>query len=271
MKFINLPEGLCFSMETVHKVPLPPTEKYQEGPALSHTRPAPSSTLFPGSGCYGQVWGVDLVSSEGLRIPCFLCFSNQPLLLLACCVSPQDGHSEVFRWFDWWQLHTQVCGTQMPRRVPNHKPSAVSGSLAIHTPWNLCHLCPSVSLTTFPLGASHICCTFYQALAHRVCSSSSKVIWICLFYSWGNWGPEGLRFIFMVLGISPDCSAPSAQAPFRQCCDPSVRDGVVSPKGHSQIWVTLALGKQVALAWPGSNSELTTERRKGIVCFLSSI
>lgn len=44
---------------TVQKVPLPPTEKAQGGPTLSHTRPAPSSTLSPRSGCYVQVWGVD--------------------------------------------------------------------------------------------------------------------------------------------------------------------------------------------------------------------
>lgn len=31
MKFINLPESLCFSMETVHKVLLPPTEKHPGG------------------------------------------------------------------------------------------------------------------------------------------------------------------------------------------------------------------------------------------------
>ena len=31
MKFINLPARLCFSMETVHKVPPPPTEKHREG------------------------------------------------------------------------------------------------------------------------------------------------------------------------------------------------------------------------------------------------
>lgn len=73
--------------------------------------------------------------------------------------------------------------------------------------------------------------------------------------------------MFIVPGISPDCSESSAQAPFRQCCDPAVRDGGVSSKGHSQIRVRLAPETKLHLDNRAQTVNLTPRRGRELLFF----
>lgn len=96
MKFINLPASLCFSMEMVHKVPSPATHREAQGGAELQSHVTSSlQCLFLHQ--VVRIWGVEPLASDGWRILCLFCLSNQTFSLLAHWVSPQDPHWEVFR------------------------------------------------------------------------------------------------------------------------------------------------------------------------------
>ena len=162
----------------------------------------------------------------------------------------------------------------MPSRAPD--PASLVAALAGTRTASVCLLFPFVLWTFFPLCASWICTfmecdAFYQVLSHPLLRHSSKVILICLFYRWGNWGPERLSILSMVPGIRPHCSGSSPKPLFnnKQRYGPVVTDVVPSSEGHSWIWVPLAPGNLAVFGWLESKSEFNSKRRKGsVLCAL---
>lgn len=158
MKLVNLLESLCFSMETVHQVPLPPMEK-QEGHSALSRLPVPSSTLSSNQGVTHRsgVWTL-----RGPPEYCLSCPSNQSLASGSFSFPTRSA----FRGFPgmWLMvLHAQAwlyCA-QMPPRVPDHKP--------VHTHWNRLPFVSFCAFNTFlPLGLLNFtfieCNAFYQVL-----------------------------------------------------------------------------------------------------------
>lgn len=189
MKFINLLASLCFSMETVHKVPPPPTEKHQERQsAQSQAAGSPAPAYFPPAGWRIQIWGVEPLASKGLRILCLFCLSNQSLLLLVHWVSPQDPHWGVFRdVIDGSCTHRRGCMVlRCLAESWTTNPGLLLQPYRVHAcTGSVCLLFPFVPWTLLPLFASWICTfmeydAFHQVLSHVLLQCSSKVMFIYL-------------------------------------------------------------------------------------------
>lgn len=268
MKFINLLASLCFSMETVHKVPPPPTEKHQERQsAQSQATSSPAPAHFPPAGWRVQIWGVEPLASKGLRMLCLFCLSNQSLLLLAHWVSPQDPHWEVF-----WDVIDGSCthrhGCMVLRCLAESwttNPGLLLQPCQVHAcTGSICLLFPFVPLTFLPLFASWICTfmeydTFYKVLSHALWQCSSKVMFIYLSIDEANETQKGwasypwcLTSLHLVQSLHPSlfattndawscchrCSAQLWRAFMEMCLDDrSLRVNLTSRVGKAMFFV----------------------------------
>lgn len=183
MKFINLLASLCFSMETVHKVPPPPTEKHQERQSAQSQAPQHTSHLqVEGyrSGAWShwppRAWEYCVYFASLISLSCFWLIEF-----------PHKTHIEKFGdVIDGSRTRRRRCMVlRCLAESWTTNPGLLLQPYQVHACTDVFAFVSFVPLTFSPLFASWICTfmeydTFYKVLSHALLQCSSKVMFIYL-------------------------------------------------------------------------------------------